>query len=79
MNINDWSNKEIIKFLTSRKRITQKELVKMLKKTLLEGTFSGKLAREALKVSELQNICDVLGFEIILQEKNNIVIILSMQ
>ena len=69
MNINDWSNKEIIKFLTSRKRITQKELVKMLKKTLLEGTFSGKLAREALKVSELQNICDVLGFEIILQEK----------
>ncbi len=69
MNINDWSNKEIIKFLTSRKKITQKELVKMLKKTLLEGTFSGKLAREALKVSELQNICDVLGFEIILQEK----------
>lgn len=69
MNINDWSNKEIIKFITSRKKVTQKELLKLLKKELLEGTFSGKLSRETLKVTELQNICDVLGFDLVIQER----------
>lgn len=69
MNINDWSNKEIIKFVTSRKKITQKNLLKKLKEEILEGTFSGKLSREALKVAELQEICEVLGFDLILQEK----------
>ncbi len=71
MNINDWSNKEIIKFITSRKKITQKELLKKLSREILEGTFSGKLARESLKVAELQEICDILGFDLVLQERKN--------
>ncbi len=69
MNINDWSNKEIIKFITSRKKFTQKELLKKLSNMPLEGTFSGKLSREALKVKELQEICEILGFDLILQER----------
>lgn len=71
MNINDWSNKEIIKFLTSRKKVTQKVLLKKLKEEILEGTFSGKLARETLKVSELQEICEILGFDLIIQERKH--------
>ncbi len=73
MEINNWSNKEIIKLLTARAGITQKELYKRIGKKLgVDYTttgFSSKLKRNSLKVAELQAICEVLGYNFLLEKK----------
>lgn len=69
MNITDWTNKEIIKLLLARKRVTQKDLLGKISAPIQQTTFSGKLSRNSLKVAELQAICDVLGYNLVLEEK----------
>lgn len=75
MNINKWSNKELIKFIIARKHLTQKNLASMLandmSKNLAESSFASKILRNGVKLDEFQAICELLGFELILKEKND--------
>lgn len=74
MDISNWSNKELIKFLTARFAITQSKLgdkvFKILDKDYKSGTFASKVVNNNLKLEEIQAICDILGYKIILEEKN---------
>ncbi len=73
MNINDWSNKEIIKFLINRKGLTQKSVIPLIAEKIsakiTPQSFSERQKRNNLRISELQAICEILGFDLILQEK----------
>lgn len=74
MNINDWSNKEIIRFITARKRISQKKLAEELSnfrhKRIAESSFASKIMRNGLKLEEVQQICELLGYNLVLEEKS---------
>lgn len=73
MNINDWSNKEIIKFLINRKGLTQKSVIPLIAEKIsakiTPQSFSERQKRNNLRISELQAICDILGFDLIVQER----------
>lgn len=73
MNINDWSNKEIIKFLINRKGLTQKSVIPLVAEKIsakiTPQSFSERQKRNNLRISELQAICDILGFDLIVQER----------
>ena len=75
MNIDDWSNKEIVKFLINRKGMTQKNVIPLiaekLKTKITPQSFSERAKRNNLRISELQAICDILGFDLVLQERKN--------
>ena len=73
MNINDWSNKEIIKFLINRKGLTQKSVIPLIAEKIsakiTPQSFSERQKRNNLRISELQAICDILGFDLIVKER----------
>ncbi len=68
MDITNWNNDEIMRLVMAKGHITQKILLKNLKdKTGLDipqSTFSCKIRRNALKLAEFQNICELLGYSI---------------
>ena len=68
MNITDWDNDEIMRLVMAKGHVTQKMLLAHLKsekgETIPQSTFSCKIRRNALKLSEFQNICKLLGYEI---------------
>ena len=74
MDISDWDNKEIVNVLLAHKKISQKKLIEMLSKErnedLPQSTFANQLWRNSLRLSEFQQICDVLGYKIILEPKS---------
>ena len=74
MDISDWTNREIIQVLVARNKITQKKLVQMLSEKINEeipqSTFANSLWRDSLRLRDFQMVCDVLGYSIILQQKN---------
>ena len=71
MNITDWNNDEVMRLVMAKGHITQKVLLKKLKESageeILQSTFSSKIKRNGLKLSELQLICKVLGYKISLE------------
>ena len=73
MNINDWSNKEIIKFLINRKGLTQKSVIPLIAEKIsakiTPQSLSERPKRHNLRISELQAICDILGFDLIVKER----------
>ncbi len=74
MNISNWDNSEIIRVLVAHKKISQKKLVKMLEEytnqTIPQSTFANRIWRNSMRLRELQEICDVLDYDIILQPKS---------
>ncbi len=73
MNITDWNNDEILRLVMAKGHITQKILLEMLKdkagEDIPQSTFSCKIKRNGLKLAEFQQICTILGYEIILKRK----------
>lgn len=73
MNITDWDNAEIVRVLLAHNKMTQKQLIKLLEeKTRVEipqSTFANRLWRNSMRVRELQQICDILGYDIILKQR----------
>lgn len=71
MDITDWNNDEVMRLVMAKGHITQKVLLKTLKEQageeILQSTFSSKIKRNGLKLSELQMICKVLGYKISLE------------
>lgn len=73
MNISDWNNDEILRLVMAKGHITQKILLEMIKdqtgEDIPQSTFSCKIKRNGLKLSELQKICKILDYEIIIKKK----------
>lgn len=73
MNISDWNNDEILRLVMAKGRVTQKVLLKKIEElkgySIAQSTFSCKIKRNGLKLSEFQDICSILGYEIILKQK----------
>ncbi len=73
MNITDWNNDEIMRLVMAKGHITQKVLLDMLREKngieISQSTFSCKISRNGLKLSEFQQICNILGYDISLQLK----------
>lgn len=68
MDITDWNNDEIMRLVMAKGHITQKMLLAELKgengETIPQSTFSCKIRRNSLKLSEFQQICKILGYSI---------------
>ena len=68
MDITNWDNDEIIHLVMAKGHINQKILLNMIKlntdEEIPQSTFSSKIKRNALKVCELQKICNLLGYSI---------------
>ncbi len=73
MNISDWNNDEILRLVMAKGHVTQKILLDKLEQqkgySIPQSTFSCKIKRNGLKLSEFQDICNILGYEIILKQK----------
>ena len=73
MNISDWNNDEILRLVMAKGHVTQKILLEKLEKqkgyTIPQSTFSCKIKRNGLKLSEFQDICSILGYELFLKQK----------
>ena len=71
MNITDWNNDEIMRLVMAKVHITQKMLLKDLKKEngekIPQSTFSCKIRRNSLKLEEFQKICKICGYSIKLE------------
>lgn len=74
MDITDWNNDEIMRLVMARGHITQKILLESLKSDsgdlIPQSTFSCKIRRNALKLSEFQSICKLLGYSISIEPVN---------
>ena len=68
MDITNWNNDEIMRLVMAKGHITQKMLLEALEENsgedLPQSTFSCKIRRNTLKLSEFQSICKVLGYTI---------------
>ncbi|MCM1339797.1 MAG: hypothetical protein NC191_09010 [Muribaculaceae bacterium] len=74
MDISHWNDREIVQVLIARGKLSQKSLVNKIKekygKDIPQPTFANKLLRNRLRVEELQQICDVLDYSIVLVKNN---------
>lgn len=71
-NIKNLDNRAILKILTARDCTTQTSIINKLKEkgiTIPQPTFSNKIRRNALKVTELQQICELYGYELMLGQR----------
>ena len=65
MNITDWNNDEIMRLVMAKGHILrEKNGIE-----IPQSTFSCKISRNGLKLSEFQQICNILGYDISLQLK----------
>lgn len=68
MEITDWNNDEIMRLVMAKGHITQKILLENIKKQtgadIPQSTFSCKIRRNSLKLSEFQQICKILGYSV---------------
>lgn len=73
MIINNMDDFQLIKYLLINEYVLQKDLNKQLNERLgkhtKESNFSCKLKRQHLTFKELKIICDILGYELIVQKK----------
>ncbi len=74
MIINELNDSLLIKYLLSKEYMLQKELSDKLNSVTGKNTkpanFSAKLKREYLTYRELRQICDLLGYNLIIEKKN---------
>ena len=74
MDVTNWDNREIIKVLTARNKITQKELTNLLEvkndTNIPQSTFANKLMNNRMRVKELQQICEILNYSLLIVPKN---------
>ncbi len=73
MKINEFNDYILIKYLIDEEKITHKELSDKLdeykgKKTT-PSNFSNKLKNNRLRLDELRFICDLLGYDLIIEKK----------
>ena len=73
MKNNDWNSDEIIRLITAKGKVSQLQLLAKLKEVYDEDipqpTFANRLRRNSLRLRELQQICEVLGYDLILHPK----------
>lgn len=74
MNINKISNREIVKTLLLKELITQIELVEMLNKKYGRkygrSSFGNKYKANSFRFDEMQEIFEVLGYDLDLTKKS---------
>jgi len=74
--ISKMDNRAILKILTAQEYSTQKSVIEQLKNkcnvNIPQPTFSNKVKRNGLKISELQMICELYDYDLVLYPKNNI-------
>ena len=75
MIINNWNSEEIIRLITAKGKVSQQALIAKLKEEFGEdipqSTFANRLRRNSLRLKELQQICDVLNYDLIIQPRKN--------
>lgn len=68
MDITDWNNAEVLKLIMAKGHVKQKKLLYELsnkyKKEIPQSTFACKIRRNGLKLSEFQDICNILGYKL---------------
>lgn len=73
MKINELNDYILIKYLLDEENITHKELSEKLDaykgKNTTPSNFSNKLKNNRLRVDELRFVCDLLGYDLILEKK----------
>ncbi len=77
MDISNWSNRDLIRFLTSRSAVTQaklsEEVFKKLGRDVLPSAMTNRIKRNGLKLEEFQVICELLGYRLILEEVEKVI------
>lgn len=72
MNITNWTSKELIKYIATHAGMTQGKLgLQVFAKTNQNykiSAFNNKVARNDLKLKELQAACEILGYRLKLEE-----------
>jgi len=75
MIINDLNDYQLVKFLLTKEYMLQKDLSEKLNekngKTTKQSNFSCKLKREHLTWKELKQICDILGYDLLIKKRTN--------
>lgn len=73
MIINDMTDFQLVKFMLNKEYMLQKDLSDKLNeisgKNTKPANFSAKLKREYLTFSDLKNICDIMGYNLIIEKK----------
>ena len=74
MVINDFDDFQLVKYLLNKEYMLQKDLSDKLNartgKTTKPANFSFFLKRQYLTYRELRYICDILGYDLIIQKRN---------
>lgn len=74
MIINDMTDYQLVKFLLNKEYMLQKDLSEKLNELTGKNTkpanFSAKLKREYLTFKDLKNICEVLGYNLLIEKKD---------
>ena len=73
MIINDMTDYQLVKFLLNKEYVLQKDLSGKLNEYFGKNTkpanFSAKLKREYLTFKDLKAICDILGYNLIIEKR----------
>ena len=73
MIINDLDGYQLVRILLSREYMLQRDLVEQLNivngKNTKQSNFSCKLKRNHLSYRDLQQICEILGYDLIVKKK----------
>lgn len=73
MKITDWDNGEIVRVLVARNKISQKQLIKLLEghtnEEIPQSTFANRIFRNSMRLREMQQICEVLGYDLIIEPR----------
>ena len=73
MIINDMTDYQLVKFLLNKEYVLQKDLSDKLNEYFGKNTkpanFSAKLQREYLTFKDLKAICDILGYNLIIEKR----------
>lgn len=75
MIINDLNDYQLVKFMLTKEYMLQRELSEKLNakngKSTKQSNFSCKLKREHLTYKELRQICDIMGYDLIIEKRKN--------
>ena len=75
MIINDFNDFHLVKYLLNNEYMLQKDLSEKLNqktgKSTKPANFSAKLKREYLTFRELRYICDIMGYDLIIEKRKN--------
>ena len=73
MVINDMTDYQLVKFLLNKEYMLQKDLSDKLNECTGKNTkpanFSAKLKREYLTFKDLKHICEILGYDLLIEKR----------